>query len=212
MNPKEIIHVLLATIVMAFAVSFSKISQDSFSYEFLLAGLFFLVIFIFSIGAKKLTASYLQSDTETKIWQFQRYGLYERSYFKKPIPLGVLLPFFLAILTLGRFPWLATTQTEITASKSRVAKRHGLYRFSEMTDSDIAWITGAGIFIPLVLAIIAYFAAIPNLSRLCILFSSFNMIPLGNLDGTKIFFGSRILWTVLAVLCLIGIGYLFLLV
>ena len=212
MNSRELVHILLAVIVMAFAVSFINISQPGFSTDFLLAALFFIVIFIFSIGAKKLAAYYLQSDTETKIWQFQRYGLYERSYFKKPIPIGFLLPFILSILTLGRFPWLATTQTEIQASKSRVAKRHGIYRFSEMTDSDMAWITGAGIFVPLVLAVIAYLINLPNLSKYAILFASFNMIPLGNLDGSKIFFGSRVLWTILAVLCLIGLGYIFLLI
>lgn len=212
MNLREIIHILLATIVMAFAVSFINISKLSFPIDFLMALLFFIVIFIFSIGAKKLAAYYLQSDAETKIWQFQRYGLYERSYFKKPIPIGFILPFIVTIITLGYVPWLATTQTEIQASKSRVAKRHGIYRFSEMTDSDMAWITAAGIFVPLVLAVIAYLIDLASLSRLAILFASFNMIPLGNLDGGKIFFGSRVLWTVLAVLCLIGIGYLFLLV
>ncbi len=212
MNSREIIHILLAVVVMAFAVSFVNISKPEFSIEFLLASLFFIVIFIFSIGAKKLIAYYLQSDIETKIWQFQRYGLYERSYFKKPIPIGFLLPFFVAIITLGKVPWLATTQTEIQASKSRVAKRHGIYRFSEMTDSDMAWITAAGIFVPLVLAVVAYLINLPYLSRLAILFSSFNMLPIGNLDGSKIFFGSRVLWTILTAFCLIGLGYLFLLV
>ena len=32
-----------------------------------------------------------ESEEETKIWSFSRYGLYERSYFKYPIPIGIIL-------------------------------------------------------------------------------------------------------------------------
>ena len=203
MKIKEASHILLAVIVSAFVVSFRALSLEGF----LFAGLFFVVIFVFNMGAKKLWAYNIQSDVETKIWQFQRYGFYERSYFKVPVPVGIIFPFLLSILSLGYVPWLATTQTEVLASKARVAKRHGLYRYSEMTDSDIAWITAAGIFACLVLAIISYLVGLSSLSKYAVLFAVFNMIPLGNLDGTKILFGNKILWTVLAVISLIGLGY-----
>jgi len=208
MKTIEIVHVLLAAVVSAFVVQFRNLSPETFALAFL----FFIVIFIFSIGAKKIMANFLQSDIETKIWHFQRWGWYERSYLKTPLPIGLLLPFFLIILTLGRVPWLATTQTEVIASKARVAKMRGIYRYSEMTDGDIAWITAAGTFACFFLAIIAYLVNLPDLSRYAVLFAAFNMIPLGNLDGTKIFFGSIILWFVLAAISLLGIGYVFMLV
>ncbi|MBU3912680.1 MAG: hypothetical protein KKE50_01160, partial [Nanoarchaeota archaeon] len=126
--------------------------------------------------------------------------------------IGLLFPFFLIILTLGRVPWLATTQTEIIASKAKIAKKHGIYRYSEMTDSDLAWITSAGIFACFILAILAYLLNLPDLSRYAILFACFNMIPLGQIDGTKIFFGNLLLWFILAIISLLGLGYIFLLV
>jgi Zn-dependent protease len=49
-------------------------------------------------------------------------------------------------------------------------------------------------------------------SRLSIYFAFFNMIPISDLDGNKIFFGSLILWSFLAALVLIGLGYVFFLV
>ncbi|MBU3913401.1 MAG: hypothetical protein KKE50_04890, partial [Nanoarchaeota archaeon] len=129
MKTFEIVHIILAAIVSAFVVRFNALSIETFMMAFI----FFILIFIFSIGAKKLAANFLQSDIETKILHFQRWGWYERSYFKTPIPIGLLFPFFLIILTLGRVPWLATTQTEIIASKAKIAKKHGIYRYSEMT-------------------------------------------------------------------------------
>ncbi len=208
MKTNEIFLILLAVIVSAFVVSFRNLSLE----KFIFSALFFIVIFIFSIGAKKLASNYLQCGVETKIWSFQRYGWYERSYFKTPIPIGIILPFILSILSLGYVPWLATTQTEITASKSKVAKRHGIYRYSEMTDLEAGWISASGIFVCLILAVISYFVGLSDLSRYSIIFAAFGMLPLGNLDGTKILIGNRVLWAVLAVLCIVGVSYVFLLV
>jgi len=204
MKVKEFIHVLLAIIVSAFVVTFKGLSP----LTFLLAILFFIVIFIFSIGAKKLVAHYIQSDIETKLWQFQRWGWYERSYLKNAVPIGIILPFILSILTLGYVPWLATTQTEIIASKAKVAKRHGIYRYSEMTEWETGWIAAFGIIAVLILAVVSYLINLSDLSKYAVLFALFNMIPLGNLDGTKILFGNRVLWSVLAVISLIGLAYI----
>lgn len=208
MKTNELFHILIAIIVSAFVVSFTNLGTESYSFAFL----FFLIIFILNIATKKLTAYSMQCDTEIKIWHFQRYGLYERSHFKTPIPIGIILPFIISILTLGKVPFLATTQTEITASKAKVAKRQGIYRYSEITDFENGLIPAAGIAVILFFAIVAYFLGVPDFSKYAILFASFNMLPLGHLDGTKIFFGSKVLYAILGVLCLIGLSYIFLLV
>jgi hypothetical protein len=204
----EFLHILLAIIILAFAVSLAKLSLGNF----LFALLFFAIIFLVYISAKKAMAYYLQASVETRIWQFQRYGLKERYYFNKPIPIGIILPFLLSIISLGNFFWLAVTQSEITARKSRVIKKHDFYSFTEMTEWHIGLIPAAGIFACLVLAFIAYFLNFGELGRLAIFFACFNMIPLGNLDGTKIFFSSLIMWFVLAAVSLIALGYAILLI
>ena len=64
----------------------------------------------------------------------------------------------------------------------------------------------------LVLAVVAYIIGQPDLARYSIYFSVWNLLHLGQLDGTKIFFGSRILWVVLFILSLIGLSLAFFLV
>lgn len=203
MKHNELVHILLLTIILAFAYAFSSLSIITF----LIAALFFAIIFAVSILAKKLMAHYLECSIDTKVWNFQRYGFKEKSYFKNPVPVGIILPFLITILSLGSFYWLAVTQSEITAKKSRVVKRHDFYSFSELTEFHIGLIPAAGIIACLILGFLSYFINQPELGKLAIFFASFNMIPLGNLDGTKIFFGSLKLWFFLAALCLIAFSY-----
>jgi Zn-dependent protease len=94
----------------------------------------------------------------------------------------------------------------------RAAKRHGLYSYSEMTESHIGLIAAVGVIASLVFAVIGYLMGFSEFSRLSIYFAFFNMIPISDLDGNKIFFGSLILWSFLAALVLIGLGYVFFLV
>lgn len=203
LNGKEILSLLIAMIIFAFVVSFPDL--NNFALMFLFG---FIIIFIYVL-TKKLVAYYLETDIEMKIWSFQRYGLYERSYFKKPIPIGIILPFILTILSFGYIDWIALLQTDEKASKYRVAKRHDFYSFSELTEWHIGLIAASGIIASLILAIIAYLINQPILGKFAIFYASFNMIPIGKLDGTKIFFGSKILWVILAVFCFIFLGYVF---
>lgn len=203
---KEILVLLLALVVLAFSNSF--ISAGKFINSLFI----FAIILIVYITAKKLTAYYYEAEEETKIWSFQRYGLYERSYFKYPIPIGIILPFILSILTFGAFPWFAVTESEVNPTPARAVKRHDFYSFSEMTEWHLALISASGIFASLVLAPVAYILNLPELTRASIYFTCFNLVPLGKLDGSRVFFGSFILWVILAAISLIALGYALLLV
>jgi hypothetical protein len=208
MKNNELTSVLIAIIVLAFSFTMFKFSLDNFIYYLL----FIAIIFIVNIIAKKLTAFYVQSGVETRIWHFQRYGFKEKEYLKKPFPIGVVLPILISFASLGSFVWMAATQSEIRALKSRVAKKHDFYSYSEMTEWHIAVIPALGIIACLVLAFLAYLMHFPTLGKLAIFFSVFNMIPLGELDGTKIFYGSVVLWFILAAISLIALGYALLLI
>jgi hypothetical protein len=79
-----------------------------------------------------------------------------------------------------------------------------------MTDWHNALIGAAGIVAVLILSIISYL--IPwsdSLWRLSAYYAFWNMIPLSNLDGTQIFFGSRVLWSTLAIVVAIFTVYAF---
>ena len=200
---KEVLHVLLAILVMGLAVSISTLTPDILIKSFI----FFLIIFIVNIFAKKLTAYYLECSVETKIWHVQRYWFRDSNHLKYPIATGIIFPLLISVLSLGTFYWLATTQSEISARRARVARRHDFYSYSELTEYHVGIIPAAGIFAVIVLAFFAYLINEPELGKLAIFFACFNMLPLGQLDGSKVFFGSVRLWFVLAAVCLIALGY-----
>lgn len=210
-NPKEIFAIIIALVVLAFSNSFKNIYEGN-SAHFLYSLLFFAIIFIVYIAGKKLMAFYLESEEETKILTFQRYGIYERSYLKTPVPIGIILSFLLSILSLGYIKWFALTETDVKAKIGRAVRKHEYYSYSEMTEFHIASISAAGIFPLFILSFIAYLINQPELAKLSVYFACFNLLPLGKLDGTKIFFGAKIVYAILAAIALIALGYVWLLV
>jgi hypothetical protein len=201
---KELANILIVIILFAFIISFL---QDL--NAFLTALLIAFIIIAVNVLSKKIMASYLDSEIEQKVWQWQRWGYYARSHLKKPIPAGIIFPFILIWISypIGFLKVLTFLQFDVKPTSARAAKRHGLYKFTEMTEWHIAAIAGIGIFANLVLAVIAYMLGYSELARFSIYFSVWNLLPVSQLDGSRIFFGSKILWVILAVLSLIGLGY-----
>ena len=206
-NKKEVAVIVIMTIIFAFLVSIIK-TLEVFLYSLLAI---FLVI-LTNIFAKKMISFYLDSAIEIKLWEFRRYGYKPHQHLKRAFPLGVVLPIITAIITLGYVVWLASLVFYVKPKTYRAAKRFGLYTFSEMTEHHIGMIAAAGIAANLVFAIIGYLLGFSDFARLNIYYAFFNMIPISNLDGNKIFFGSLTVWSFLAVIVLIALGYAFLLV
>lgn len=210
---KELLAIILMVIILAFSNSFLKFSL----FSFLNSVVFFAIILLFYVGAKKLAASYYESEEETKIWSFQRYGMYERSYLKTPVPIGIILPFILSILSLGYIKWFAVTESEVKPTSSRAVRRHDYYSYSEMTEWHLGVISSAGILSMFILSFLAYLINQQELAKLCVYFATFNLIPLGKLDGMKIFFAGTgttprglrlpILWTILIILDIVALFY-----
>ena len=69
-----------------------------------------------------------------------------------------------------------------------------------MTDFHNGLVGAAGLFSVLLLALIVYLLPtnLEYLSQMAIVYVVVNLIPFSNLDGTQIFFGSRVLWTTIA--------------
>lgn len=200
LNKKETLLIILTTLILAFTISLVK-SWEIFGYTLIAV---FLII-ILNILAKKITSFYLDSDIEIDLWEIKRYGFKAHSYFKKPFPAGAFFPIITTAFSFGYITWMASLVFDIKPKIYRAAKRHGLYSFSEMTEYHLGLIAAAGIFTNLVFAIIGYLINFPEFSRLNIYYAFFNMIPISDLDGNKIFFGSKILWSFLASITLIGL-------
>ena len=199
LSKKEIVIILVVTIILAFAVSLVA-SLKLFLYSLLSI----FLILIINTTAKKITGYYLESEVEIKLWEVQRYWFNPSSAFKKPIPAGVFLPIVLSLVFLGDIKWLASLVFDVKAKVYRAAKRHGLYSFSEMTEYHLGLIAASGIAINLVSAVLGYFLGFPLFARLSIYYAFFNILPISELDGNKIFFGSLIMWSFLAAIVLIG--------
>ena len=76
-----------------------------------------------------------------------------------------------------------------------------------MTERHIGLIAAAGIAMNLIAAIIGYIINQPEFAKLNIYFAFFNMLPLSDLDGNKILFGNKVLWSFLAIITIIGMFY-----
>jgi Zn-dependent protease len=207
LDKKEIASILAVSLILAVTLSLIK-SATFFIYAFLAS----FIILIANIFAKKIVSFYVDAEIKVKIWEIKRWGLAPHKYLKKPFPAGAFFPIILTALTVGYATWMACLSFDVRPKTYRASRRFGLYSFSEMTEWHIALIAAAGILANLLFAIIGYLLGFSDFARWSIYFSAFNMIPFSDLDGSKIFFGSTVLWTFLAVMTLIALGYAFLLI
>jgi Zn-dependent protease len=206
-NKNEIFSILLITLILAFTISILKISE---TFLFVLISVF--IIIIANVFAKKIASYYLDSEIEIKLWEIKRYGFQPTRYFKKMFPAGAFFPILITAFSLGYLKWMACLVFDIKPKIYKAAKRHGLYSFSEMAECHIGLIAGSGIFINLILAIIGYLIGFDEFAKLNIYYAFFNILPISDLDGNKIFFGSLVLWSFLAAIILIGLSYVFLVI
>lgn len=197
---KEIIIIIVAALILGIIVSFP---QTSF---ILSSAIYMLIIIALNVIAKKITAYYFESDIQISFWSWYQFWFRKDSHFKKPIPM-LWVPLILTFLSRGLFWWLAILSFDVKAKTERVSRRHGLYRFTEMTDWHIALIAVAGIIVNLFAAVVFYFAGLETLAKLSIYYSVWSIVPISNLDGTKILASSRILWFTMFVILAIFLGW-----
>lgn len=201
------IHILLAIILFAFLLWF-------FDDPKLILPCFIIAsaVICTNVIAKKIAARYYQAEAEIKILEFQRWGYYARSHFKSPKPLGLILPFLLVFASApyGFIKMLTFFQTNITPSLRRAAKkRGGMNRYFEVTDWHSGWIVSIGIIATLCLSLLPYIFGknelLINIAKYGVYYSIWNIIPIGQLDGTKIFFVSPKFWLFMAFWVLLSI-------
>jgi len=203
---KEILLIILFSILLGALVQLRTEISELLN-AILIGILSFFIIISINVITKKLTARYLDTSIEIKSWQFKRIWFKSAWYFKKKFPAGVFFPLISTFFSLGYFVWMAVLTFDPSPLSSRVTKRHGLYRFSELTERHIAFIAAAGVSVSLLSSIIFYFVGFSELAKFSIYFACWNLVPLGDLDGSKILFGGRILWYSLVIIALVFLMY-----
>jgi hypothetical protein len=210
MNKRELTHIIIAFIVLLIVIIITPLRNTDYPLA-LQAPLIAAIVLLANILAKKAFAFYLETDVEHELLSFSRYGFKAHWHFKKPVPIGVILPLFFSIITLGVFKCLTLLTYEARALKIKAARRHGFYSYTELTDWHNALIGASGIIALLFLGAVAYLLNIEYLAKISIYYSFFNMLPLSKLDGNQIFFGSRTLYAILGVIVLLFTAFAFLL-
>ncbi|MEK6817211.1 MAG: hypothetical protein AABX80_00250 [Nanoarchaeota archaeon] len=208
-NHKEILAIISVSIIIAFSITL----LSGFA-AFLATLLSVFVLIIINVFTKKLAGEFFELKTEIKLWEFKRWGYKPYQSFKKNIPAGAIFPIISRIIffPLKGFVWMASLVFDVKAKIYRTAKRHGIYSFSDVSEDHLAYIAGAGILVNLLAAAVGYLIGFSEFAKFNIWFAFFNLIPISNLDGNKILFGNKILWSFLATITLIALGYSFLVV
>ena len=200
---KEIVWVIIAILIMGFIISFSL--TPTYSPKVLLIS---AIIILTSVITKKIAGPFYDIKVEHKILEFRRWGVYVRSKFKNPIPMGLILPFFFSIISLGMIkPFTLLQFNYENLVKRRIRRRRGEsdYRRVEVNETDPAFTVAWGFFALLILALIATIIKQPELAKYSIYYGFWNLIPFGNLDGMKLFFGSFFNWVLLAIIYIISL-------
>lgn len=206
-NSKEFSLMVAVSIVLAFTISLLTSMN-----RYLISLLTIFLVILVNVLAKKVSAFFLESEIEIGLWEIKRFGFRAHHQFKKPIPAGVIMPILITVLSYGYLNWFACLTFDVKKKVYRAARRWGLYTFSEITEYHTGLIATWGIAANLVFAIIGYLVGFEEFAKLNIYFAFFNLIPLSDLDGNKIFFGGTILWSLLTAITLIALGYIFLIV
>ena len=199
-NWKEFTTVIIAALVLGLTVAYKD--HDIFYY----AATSFLIIITLNVFIKKLSGYYLETGVRTKFWSWYYFGFRKDFHFKKPVPM-VWLPLLLVLFTRGFFWWLNILEFDVEAKTERVSRRHGLYRFTEVTEWHIAWIIGWALMANFALAIIAYIAGFELFAKLSVYFIAWNLIPISGFDGAKLFYASRAFWIISASIAIIVLGW-----
>ncbi len=200
MDKKEIVTIILATIILALTFSFK---QTELLYA---SALSFLIIISANVLAKKIVGFHFETHVKTKFWTWYQFGLRQDMHFKSPVPMA-WLPLLLVLFTKGNLLWLGILEFDIKAKAERVAKRHGNYRFTQVTDWHLAWIATWGIIANLIFAISGYILGFELFAKLSLYFMAWSVIPIGRLDGAKIFYANQAMWATIFTITMAVLGW-----
>jgi hypothetical protein len=173
----------------------------------ILLALIAILILLVHVSAKKLMAHHYNIEIEHSIFSLQQFGFRSDNHFKKPIPIGLILPFLLALFSSGLIQMFTLLQFDAqNLRKKRALKKRETHRNEEINESDLAFTAVWGFYALLALSLIGTITGTPELTTYSIYYGAWNLIPFGQLDGTKVFFGNLFNWTLLIIFYGIGIA------
>lgn len=198
-NKKEFFSIITISLILGIIISLIQSLN-----LFLTTTLFVFLIIMINILAKKAASYYFDTEIEIKIWELKQFGYKKHHHFKSYIQAGIFVPLILKFASVQIVNWMACLTFEASGKVYRAARRHGIYSYSEVSEEEIGWIAGAGIIANILLALVGYLAGQEELATLSISYAFYNLIPIFDLDGAKIFFGNITFWAFLTVISVLG--------
>ena len=184
-NKKEIVVLITSALVLGYIFDF----PDFGWITWLASSVSALLILAVNTAGKKVTAHIYDSYVEIKHWDLTQFGFRKTERFKNPIPVWLFVPLVLVFITAGFIKWLAVTTFDTSAQASRARRA-----FAHVGEWDLAMIAVGGILFNIILAFLGQLTGATDFARINLMFALYSLIPFSNLDGAKIFFGSRLLW------------------
>jgi hypothetical protein len=208
---KSISWIIILIIIFEFIILFQG-STDKKTVSVTINDPFLLLIppliILMNVMAKEIASGFFSIKINHSVWEFYRWGIYKRSHLKKPMPIGLILPFFLTFFSLGMIKPLFFLQFDAENDfEKRILKQRGRIRKMQMNDSDAAFTAAWGFLSLLALALIGVLLKFPELIKYPVYYGLWNLIPFGKLDGARMFFGSVLTWSTITLLYLIS-GFL----
>jgi len=216
---KETIYFLIASAVIGYLFAFKQLMIGKFLPWLSYGVLAFIMIFL-NAFACEIAMTRFGCDAEYRLWGTRRVSLIlkgifpfwrHKEYFKREIPLWLIWPLIFIFATWGYVRWLAVLVFE--AVPIHVARIKAGRIYAELTEWDLALIATIGPLVNVLLAIVSKFLTgdiFEIFATMNIWYALFNLLPLSDFNGAKIFYGSKMLWAFLfvftvAILILLGI-------
>jgi len=216
-NKSEIRHLIISILVITLALAFDD-GTESFQLafwlkNFLIVGVMVAFSYIIHQIAHKLVARSHSFEAEYSMWGIQSFRwspmsimkrrvnpfprwvkIFGRKYLIKSFPIGVVLSLIVTIFSNGMFFFLAIGQYDLLLKRgSRVGRK-----FIQVTDYEEAQIALVGPMSHVILMLVASFfntwGALDQFIFINAALALFFMLPIHNLDGTKVFLGSPLLY------------------
>jgi len=200
-------HLIISILILTFVFAFNDKSSSFYLPFWLLNFIKILIIITFSLLFKEIIKKYWAEKygavSEYRIWNIQRYYLRTKSKFPFKIPIGIILPLLITIFSLGRLFFPITSESSITYSKIKRAGRKWAH-LPHWEEGKIS-IMGplASLIIVFIFKILSYITSFSfqNVIFINSLLAVFYMLPFPQLEGGKVFIGSKTYY----ILCLMFI-------
>jgi len=213
---KEIKSLIVSILILSFIFGFDD-KRSVFELRYWIGNFLWIIVgvmtaLILKEFAMKLAAKKYGCTTEFGIWQIKRIWFSKGAEFKKfGIPLGILLGLYLSLISLGKIYFAAISLTTVEGNRTkRVGKQ-----FTRLTEFEESFILFTGAMTCLILALIFNlltpyfnFGIFVTINKWLALLA---FLPVPNLDGFRIFIGSRSLYVfglIATIICFILMGYL----